>query len=632
MCIIENKFVLNKNLIYTIPETKNSKEDLIELLNNHKEIKFVSFVGIDLWGNDTDEKIPVQYFIKNIDTMLENGIQTDGSSVNLAEIATLSDARVDLIPDKEAIWYVDYNYENIDIETSLPTGTLRIWSFLRHNGEYIDSRYILRKSLNELKKYLLEKIKNKDILESYKIEAFDEIENIELMLGTELEFWVRTPYDAINIEKLVLSQTLKEQYWKRTKGVVRTALEQTIQILELYGINPEMGHKEVGGVSNYISGNEAIDNHIVEQLEIDWKYNTALRTADNELLARIIIKEVFRLYGLEVSFNAKPIIGVAGNGEHCHLSIILKMKNGQNINLLAPTEENTYLSKIGWGMIMGILKNYDEINPFISNTNDSLNRLKPGYEAPTHVVASIGNNIDGEIRNRTVLACLVKDKDNPLSTRFELRSANPTTNIFLALSAIIACIMQGIEFATRQEITNKELEKEFCKGFEDDGKYLEKNKIYREEKDIFETYTEEERDKYYGRPPRTVYENIINLKNTNVINNILDKKIIKAHMDLSIINWVLDLKQRIIPENRRFISSCIQLNNSNEYDNELWSKILSLKEILAKDYKSNKSIISRIIKLISEKDYEKVSDLQVEMNTKMEELKEVYIQYKNNQI
>lgn len=629
---MESKFKLNSKLIYSIPKEKNKKEEIIKILKKHSEIKFISFVGVDLWGNDTDEKIPVKYFIENIDEMLEKGIQTDGSSVNLSNIATLEDARVDLIPDKEATWYVDYNYENIDSITKLPTGTLRIWSYLLHNGKYIDSRYILKKALDTFKQFILEKLNNRTILESYHINSIEDIENIEVMLGTELEFWVRTPYDAINVEKLVISQTLKEQYWKRTIGVVRTALEQTLQVLELYGIKPEMGHKEVGGVSTYVSENESIDNHIVEQLEIDWKYDKAIQAADKELLARIIIKEIFRLHGLEVSFNAKPIIGVAGNGKHCHLSIMAKLKEGKNINLLAPTQDNTYLSDIGWGMIMGILKHYDVINPFVSNTNDAFNRLKPGYEAPTHTVASIGKSPIKENRNRTVLVGLVKDKYNPLSTRFELRSPNPNTNVFLAVSAILATVMDGINFATNENISNRELEQEFCKDYEKQGNYLNKNRIYTEEKDIFETYTEEERDKYFGKSPKTVYENIANLKHDKILTNLLDKEIVEAHIELSITNWILDLEQRIIPENRKFIQSCVALENSNEYDKELWDKIVAIKNTLAKDNKNQESIITQITKSSNQKTFDKLSNLQIEMDEKIQELKELYTQYKNNQI
>ena len=308
------------------------------------------------------------------------------------------------------------------------------------------------------------------------------------MLGTELEFWVRTPYDAINIDKLVLSQTLKEQYWKRTQGVVRTALEKSVEILNLYGFNVEMGHKEVGGVNNYISFDGAVENHIVEQLEIDWKYDEALKSADKEIIARILIKEIFRLYGLEVSFNAKPIIGVAGNGKHCHLSIILELKNGKKINLLTPIESNTFLSNIGWGVLMGVIQNYSLINPFVSNTNDSLNRLTPNYEAPTHIVASIGQNANVETRNRTVLAGLVKDLANPLSTRIELRAPNPKTNLYLTISATLATFIDGINYSL-DNITNLELEKEFCKEYHEKGRYLSANRVYREEKDIFKTFS-----------------------------------------------------------------------------------------------------------------------------------------------
>ena len=36
------------NLLYTIPKENHTKDQIIEILSNHPEIKFVSFVGIDL--------------------------------------------------------------------------------------------------------------------------------------------------------------------------------------------------------------------------------------------------------------------------------------------------------------------------------------------------------------------------------------------------------------------------------------------------------------------------------------------------------------------------------------------------------------------------------------------------------
>ena len=103
------------NLLYTIPKENHTKEQVKEILTNHPEIKFVSFVGIDLSGNDTDEKIPVNLFLDDLDSLLHGvAVQTDGSSVVLPGIATLNNAKVDMIADLHSKWFVDYNYDFID--------------------------------------------------------------------------------------------------------------------------------------------------------------------------------------------------------------------------------------------------------------------------------------------------------------------------------------------------------------------------------------------------------------------------------------------------------------------------------------------------------------------------------------
>ena len=113
------------------------------------------------------------------------------------------------------------------------------------------------------------------------IESVDEIEDLSLTCATELEFWVKTPDDEADREQLSTAQSLKEQYWKRTIGPVRTALEKSLMVLQQYGFEPEMGHKEVGGVKAKM-GHSGDYDHIMEQLEIDWKYAEALQAADNE--------------------------------------------------------------------------------------------------------------------------------------------------------------------------------------------------------------------------------------------------------------------------------------------------------------------------------------------------------------
>ena len=345
-----------KDLVYTIPEDKHSVTYLKNILLEHTEIKFVSLIGIDLAGNDTDEKIPVKVFLDDIETFLKGAIQTDGSSVVLPGIASLNNAKVDMIADLDVNWFVDYNYENIDEETAKPVGTLRIPCFLYHENKAVDSRHILKNSIEHFSTELLNLFKAyPSALSAYKI-TYDDIDKVVATSATELEFWVMTPNDKAEVEELSTSQVLQEQYWTRTKGVVRTSLEESLMLMEAYGLEPEMGHKEVGGVK---AGMDASGNltHIMEQLEIDWKYSNPTQVADNELIVRIIVKETFRKNGLDVTFLAKPIEGVAGSGEHTHIGIALKLKNGKTINLFTPASKH-FLSIYGYASIMGILKNF----------------------------------------------------------------------------------------------------------------------------------------------------------------------------------------------------------------------------------------------------------------------------------
>ena len=95
-----------ENLIYTIPSDKHTKNDIIEIMSKNPQIKFVSLVGIDLSGNDTDEKIPMTLFLDDIDSFLNGvAVQTDGSSVVLPGIATLNNAKVDMIADLDCNWF-----------------------------------------------------------------------------------------------------------------------------------------------------------------------------------------------------------------------------------------------------------------------------------------------------------------------------------------------------------------------------------------------------------------------------------------------------------------------------------------------------------------------------------------------
>lgn len=626
-----------KDLIYLIPKAKHNKDDLFTIFNEHPEIKFVSIVGIDLSGNDTDEKIPARLFLDDIDSFLNGvAIQTDGSSVVLPGIATLNDAKVDMVADLNANWFVDYNYDHIDSLTNKPIGTLRIPSFLIHNNKPVCSRNILHSAINTFKSTLLDIFKSKpETLKPFKI-TYDDIDEIVITSATELEFWVKTPNEEAHIEELSTSQVLQEQYWTRTKGSVRTALEETLLLMEAYGFEPEMGHKEVGGVKSQLDNNGQF-NHIMEQLEIDWKYADAIQAADNEIFVKILTQETFRRHGLDVTFKPKPIDDVAGSGMHVHLGVSLKLKDGKRINLFTATKDD-FLSKIGYGAIMGVLKNYEIMNPFISTTNGAFKRLKPGFEAPICIVTSLGLSPDNPSRNRTILIGLIRDLANPLATRFELRSPNPHSNIYLTLSVSYMAMLDGILYALQDNKTEEDLLLELSKKPGEDAGYLEKDRAYRSEEDVFEFYSDDERNNYFGKAPSTVYENLIQLdkysEKLSVLkrNNVFSDQLINSFKLAILQRWTTDIIHRIILNHAAEVRSFKLLHSGNALDLDIsnWMTINNLRHYIMKDTYTSKGLFTRIKDAISNEDYSLASNLLNELEDNMKKLRDLYSNYTKN--
>ena len=627
-----------KDLIYTIPKEKHTKENIKAILKSHSEIKFVSFVGVDLSGNDTDEKIPVSLFLDDLESFINGvAVQTDGSSVVLPGIATLNNAKVDMIADLNAKWFVDYNYDFMDPETQKPIGTLRIPCFLYHDNKAVDSRNILSSSIETFKGNLWNIFNNHpEVLAGYNISRND-VEEIIVTSATELEFWVKTPNDVAEIEQLSTSQELHEHYWTRTKGSVRTALEETLILMELYGFEPEMGHKEVGGVKAKLSSSGDF-NHVMEQIEVDWKYADAVQAADNELFVKILVQETFRRRGLEVTFMAKPIDGVAGSGMHVHLGVSLKLNDGKRINLFH-TDKEHFLSIIGYGALMGILKNYEVMNPFISSTNNSLKRLKPGFEAPVCIVTSLGMSPSNPSRNRSILVGLIRDLASPLATRFELRSPNPHSNVYLTMATSYMAMLDGILYAVNNNKSQDDLLAEISKKSGEAADYLEKDREYRSEEDVFEAFSDEERDKYFGKAPATIYENISALakypEKVQVLkrNDVLTEQLIDS-VKMAVTNkWILEISHRVINsygDKIRGYKALHSVDKALDLDITNWTNINNLRVYIMKDTYTNKSLFTRIKEAFDKKDLELASNLYIELEEKMEELRKLYSSYKRN--
>jgi len=182
------------------------------------------------------------------------------------------------------------------------------------------------------------------------------------------------------------------------------------------GIETEMQHHEVGTAG---------------QAEIDFRFNTLLKTADNLMLYKYIVKSTALKYGHTVTFMPKPIFGDNGSGMHCHQSL---WKDGEPLFY----DEVGYagLSDIARYYIGGLLKHAPSLLAFTNPTVNSYHRLVPGYEAPVNLVYSQ--------RNRSACVRIPITGSNPKAKRIEFRVPDPSCNPYFAFAAMMMAGIDGI--------------------------------------------------------------------------------------------------------------------------------------------------------------------------------------------
>ena len=193
---------------------------------------------------------------------------------------------------------------------------------------------------------------------------------------------------------------------------------QLMAALGTMGLVVEMGHHEV-----------ALGQH-----EIDFEYADALKAADNILTLKYTVKAIAAQHDLIASFMPKPIFGINGSGMHCHQSLFDK----QGSNLFFDADDKFNLSKLAYGFIAGQLEHARALSAVVAPTVNSYKRLVPGYEAPVYVGWA---QINRSALIRTPLYAPGREK----SIRAELRCPDPSANPYLALTAMLAVALEGIE-------------------------------------------------------------------------------------------------------------------------------------------------------------------------------------------
>ena len=251
------------------------------------------------------------------------------------------------------------------------------------------------------------------------------------------------------------------------------------------------------------------------------------------------------------------------------------------------------------------------------------------------IVVSLGKDKDEPSRNRTVLIGLIRDQENPYATRFELRSPNPSSNIYLTQAVSFFAMLDGIKYAIQNNKTEDMLLQELSKNIGEQYGYLNTDRAYRSEEDVFEHYNENQRDKMFGKSPRTVYENVLNLYYPEKIKalqfgEILTESIIKSFKQTMLEKWKLIICQRKIKQYLAEIS--MWKNKESQYPKDIddWNIIDEKSRYIYKTTYHNESLFLRIKTAFENESWEDASNLVIELEEKMEELRELYSQYKNN--
>ncbi|MCE5328696.1 MAG: type I glutamate--ammonia ligase [Planctomycetaceae bacterium] len=233
------------------------------------------------------------------------------------------------------------------------------------------------------------------------------------------------------------------------------------------------------------------------QSEIDMKFEELTKMCDQFMWYKYIIKNVAKRHGKTVTFMPKPIFEDNGSGMHTHISI---WKGGKP---LFAGKKYAGLSDMALYAAGGLLRHAPALLAIAAPTTNSYRRLVPGFEAPVNLVMSA--------RNRSASLRIPMYSKNPKAKRLEFRCPDPTANGYLAWSAMLMAVIDGIQNKIDPgepldkniyELSKKELDtipkvpgslNESIAALEKDHAFLLKGKVF--SKDLIEAWITWKREK-----------------------------------------------------------------------------------------------------------------------------------------
>jgi glutamine synthetase len=173
------------------------------------------------------------------------------------------------------------------------------------------------------------------------------------------------------------------------------------------------------------------------QFELDFAYAGAMTSADRQVLWRMMMKDIARKHGCDVTVMPKPYSDRTGTGGHFNMSLA-DLETGKNLFADPADRRSCGLSELGYHFIGGVLAHAPALTALACPTVNSYKRLvksgsMTGFTwAP--VLISYGRN------NRTHMVRIPTKEP-----RVESRAVDACCNPYLTAAAYLHAGLDGIE-------------------------------------------------------------------------------------------------------------------------------------------------------------------------------------------
>lgn len=356
-----------------------TREDILQLVEE-EDVAFIRLQFTDIFGMMKNMAVTVS----QLEKALDNRCMFDVSSVE--GLSCEEDSDMYLYPDPRTFEIFPWRPQQGKVARL-------ICDVYRPDGTpyEVDPRYVLKKAIAEAAE-----------------------EGYTMNVGPECEFFLfHTDDDGL---PTTLTHEKAGYFDVGPLDLGENARRDMVLTLEDMGYEIEASHHEVAPA----------------QHEIDFKYDEALKTADNIMTFKLAVKTIAKRHGMFASFMPKPKYGVNGSGMHVNMSL---SKDGRNI-FDDPDGENG-LSREAYWFIGGIMNHMRAMTAITNPLVNSYKRLVPGYEAPIYIAWSM--------TNRSPLIRIPVSRGS--RTRVELRCPDSAANPYLTLAV---CLEAGLDGIRRQ--------------------------------------------------------------------------------------------------------------------------------------------------------------------------------------